>query len=81
MYNDPWTKWCDCSFDDHLIVVFLSHFVAPEILNGEKYTHAVDWWSLGIVMFTLLSGKVTVNTSVKLEWTPFQRVFLCDSVL
>lgn len=32
-------------------------YMAPEILDGKKYTHAVDWWSLGIVMFTLLSGK------------------------
>ncbi|KAL9980639.1 hypothetical protein ACROYT_G009249 [Oculina patagonica] len=30
---------------------------APEILSGEAYTHVVDWWSLGVVMFTLLVGK------------------------
>ncbi|KAJ7374058.1 ATP binding [Desmophyllum pertusum] len=32
-------------------------YMAPEILSGETYTHVVDWWSLGVVMFTLLTGK------------------------
>ncbi|XP_048581828.1 ribosomal protein S6 kinase-related protein isoform X2 [Nematostella vectensis] len=32
-------------------------YMAPEVLKGECYTAACDWWSLGIVMFTLLAGK------------------------
>lgn len=31
---------------------------APEILRPEPYTHSVDWWSLGILFFALLQGKV-----------------------
>lgn len=42
-------------------MIFLPCFVAPEILSGEAYTHVVDWWSLGVVMFTLLVGKVTLS--------------------
>ncbi|KAJ3349719.1 hypothetical protein HDU83_000337 [Entophlyctis luteolus] len=36
-------------------------YMAPEILEKEKekkgYTHIVDWWSLGVVLFELVYGK------------------------
>jgi len=32
------------------------YYVAPEILNGESYDEKVDMWSIGVVMFLLLSG-------------------------
>lgn len=32
-------------------------FMAPEILKGESYDYAVDWWSLGAVCFNLLTGS------------------------
>ncbi|KAF1959634.1 hypothetical protein CC80DRAFT_489743 [Byssothecium circinans] len=31
-------------------------FMAPEILKGEGYDHAVDWWSLGCLGYDLLTG-------------------------
>lgn len=34
---------------------------APEILRLESYTHAVDWWSLGVLFYALLRGKVIAN--------------------
>lgn len=30
--------------------------MAPEVLNGVKYNHKVDVWSMGIVFFELLTG-------------------------
>lgn len=38
-------------------------YMAPEILSGEAYTHVVDWWSLGVVMFTLLAGRYPYPTT------------------
>ncbi|EGG23719.1 hypothetical protein DFA_05853 [Cavenderia fasciculata] len=31
-------------------------YLAPEILKGEKYGKAVDWWSFGTLMYEMLSG-------------------------
>lgn len=32
-------------------------YMAPEILGGYLYNHAVDYWALGIIMYTLLMGN------------------------
>lgn len=32
-------------------------FMAPEILKGDPYDYAVDWWSLGAVCYNLLTGS------------------------
>ena len=31
--------------------------MAPEILKGDLYDYAVDWWSLGAVCYNLLTGS------------------------
>ncbi|ESP01510.1 hypothetical protein LOTGIDRAFT_139692, partial [Lottia gigantea] len=36
-------------------------YMAPEILATWQYDHAVDWWSLGILMYTMLCGKVMLD--------------------
>eukprot|EP00300_Choanocystis_sp_HF-7_P014568 c18733_g1_i3.p1 GENE.c18733_g1_i3~~c18733_g1_i3.p1 ORF type:complete len:232 (+),score=30.91 c18733_g1_i3:306-1001(+) len=32
-------------------------FMAPEVLDRQAYSTAVDWWSLGVVAFTMLLGN------------------------
>jgi len=32
-------------------------FVAPEVVLKTGYREAVDWWSMGVVLYELLFGK------------------------
>uniref|UniRef100_A0A672K1U5 Ribosomal protein S6 kinase related a n=1 Tax=Sinocyclocheilus grahami TaxID=75366 RepID=A0A672K1U5_SINGR len=31
---------------------------APEVLSGGPYSHAADWWSLGVLLYALTTGGV-----------------------
>jgi len=31
-------------------------YLAPEIIRGEEYNKAVDWWSLGILIYEMMTG-------------------------
>jgi len=34
-------------------------YLAPEVYGGSGYGTAVDWWSLGVVFYECIYGKVT----------------------
>ncbi|CAJ1065190.1 ribosomal protein S6 kinase-related protein [Xyrichtys novacula] len=35
-------------------------YMAPEVLSGGPYNHAADWWSLGVLLFSLMTGEFPV---------------------
>ena len=38
-------------------------YMAPEIINNEKYDRTVDWWALGIMLFEMMYGKLPFEHS------------------
>ena len=32
------------------------HYIAPEVIREEEYSFPVDWWSLGALMYDMLTG-------------------------
>lgn len=35
-------------------------FLAPEVLTDTSYTRAVDWWGLGVLIYEMLVGEVSL---------------------
>ncbi len=48
-------------------------YMAPEMVQGLEYSLAVDWWSVGILLFDMLTGSP--------PWTHKNEKALCDLIV
>ncbi|XP_060117223.1 ribosomal protein S6 kinase alpha-5 isoform X2 [Heteronotia binoei] len=44
---------------------FTLHYAAPELLNRNGYDESCDLWSLGVILYTMLSGQVPFQSQDK----------------
>lgn len=42
-------------------------YMSPEIVQGRGHDKAADWWSVGILMYEMLTGKVCIPSINKLD--------------
>ena len=43
-------------------------YLSPEVFESGKYDASVDWWSLGVVLWEMLSGGVPMNGVLEKPW-------------
>lgn len=61
-------------FNHHII--FLTIFIAPEIISEVKYDSKVDCWSLGVIIYQCLSGDLPFYHND--EKTKFDAIKACQ---
>jgi len=55
------------------------HYLAPEVLNHQPYTKAVDWWCYGVTVYQMLTGTLPfVSQGLGTEATVYRTILNDD---
>jgi cGMP-dependent protein kinase len=60
-------------------IVGTPHYMAPEVVLGKGYTHGVDVWSLGVMLFEFICGGVPFGEEEDDPFMIYERI-LRDSL-
>src|SRR5271168_3340929 len=73
------TKSCIANFRTNSFVG-TEEYIAPEVIKGCGHTSAVDWWTLGILIYEMLvppppprSSQTNIFTNLLVRHNPLQR--------
>ena len=56
----------DFPFYDHDILG-TPEYLPPEVILHQPYGHGIDWWSLGIILFKMLTGSLPYLSRITTE--------------
>jgi len=54
-------------------------YLAPEIIKGDNYTKAIDWWSVGTLLYEMLTGLPPFYTED--EENMYHKIMTADLVI
>lgn len=57
-----------------MTIIGTPHYMAPEIITGKGYSFAADWWSMGILLYELNSGKLPFGEFADDPFTIYEEI-------
>ena len=61
-------------------IIGTPYYMAPEVVKGNSYTYAVDYWSIGVCLYEFTFGKVPFGAEYKDPVEIYKKILSNDTV-